>query len=91
MPGMCDNLSFGKNATAPGVISGDYLPGGKKPTTTANVTSPVTPPKTTGGAGGAANPSTTPDAGKSAASALQMALPTVALVAISMGLAMIPL
>jgi hypothetical protein len=89
MPGMCDNLSYAKNTTAPGVISGDYLPNGKKPTTTANVTSPVTPPKST--SGGATNPTTTPGEGKSAASALQMALPTVALVAISMGLAMIPL
>ncbi|KAG0286816.1 hypothetical protein BGZ96_009150 [Linnemannia gamsii] len=88
MPGMCDNLSFTKNATAPGVVSGDYLPDGKKPKTTANVTAGVTPPKTTGGA---TNPTPTPGGGKSAASTLQMALPTVALVAITMGLAMIPL
>ncbi|KAF8946855.1 hypothetical protein BGZ47_011173 [Haplosporangium gracile] len=91
MPGMCDNLSFAKNTTNPGVISGDYLPNGKKPTSTANVTSPVTNPSKTASSDGATSPTTTPGAGKSAASALQMALPTVVLVAISMGLAMIPL
>lgn len=93
MPGMCDNLSFAKNTTSPGVISGDYLPNGKRPTSTANVTSPVTNPSKTASSGGAVTPTTTttPGDGKSAASALQMALPTVALVAISMGLAMIPL
>ncbi|KAF9547568.1 hypothetical protein EC957_008224 [Mortierella hygrophila] len=92
MPGMCDNLSFSKNTTNPGVISGDYLPNGKRPTSTANVTSPVTNPSNTASTGGASpTGTTTPSNDKSAASALQMALPTFALVAISMGLAMIPL
>ncbi|KAF9129051.1 hypothetical protein BGX30_014112 [Mortierella sp. GBA39] len=92
MPGMCDNLSFSKNTTNPGLISGDYLPNGRRPTSTANVTSPVTNPSNTASTGGASpTATTTPGSGKSAASTLQMALPTFALVAISMGLAMIPL
>ncbi|KAH7042429.1 hypothetical protein BKA57DRAFT_518487 [Linnemannia elongata] len=93
MPGMCDNLSFAKNTTSPGVISGDYLPNGRRPTSTANVTSPVTNPSKTAFSGSTAPPTatTTPGGGKSAASTLQMALPTFALVAISLGLAMIPL
>ncbi|KAF9569225.1 hypothetical protein EC968_002633 [Mortierella alpina] len=74
---MCGNLLFSKNATGPGIVSGEYKPDGKKPNATAT----------------GANPSGTaaPAGGKNGASTLQMAFSTLALAAISLGLAVIPM
>ncbi|KAF9909816.1 hypothetical protein EC991_007987 [Linnemannia zychae] len=87
--GMCGNLLFNKNPNGPGIVSGDYKPDGKRPNATAATTTPGTGAKPTT-SGSATAPSGT-DGAKNGASALQMALPTVALAVISMGLAMIPL
>ncbi|KAF9130640.1 hypothetical protein BGW39_002824 [Mortierella sp. 14UC] len=90
--GMCANLLFDKNPNGPGIVSGDYKPDGKKPAANGTATTTTAGPgaiKPTA-SGSATAPSGT-DGSKSGASALQMALPTVALAVISMGLAMIPL
>ncbi|KAF9947723.1 hypothetical protein BGZ72_010345 [Mortierella alpina] len=74
---MCGNLLFSKNATGPGIVSGDYKPDGKRPNATAT---------------GAGSPGPSAAAGgKSGASSLQMAFSTLALAAISLGLAVIPM
>ncbi|KAF9082588.1 hypothetical protein BGX23_012317 [Mortierella sp. AD031] len=86
--GMCGNLLFSKNTTGPGIVSGDYKPDGKRPA--ANGTATTTGGAATNTSSSTVTPTTTgtPAGGKSAASALQMALPTIALVAITMGMAM---
>ncbi|KAF9293655.1 hypothetical protein BGZ74_011600 [Mortierella antarctica] len=78
---MCGNLLWSKNATHPGIVSGDYKPDGKRPNATAAA------PKPTGSAAASATP--TPTGGKSAGSTIQIAVSTMALAAMSLGLAMI--
>ncbi|KAF9325220.1 hypothetical protein BG006_011279 [Podila minutissima] len=89
---MCGNLQWSKNATHPGIVSGDYKPDGKRPNATA------ASPKPTGSAaasaspkpiGSAASATPTPTGGKSAGSTIQIAVSTMALAAMSLGLAMI--
>ncbi|KAG0049486.1 hypothetical protein BGZ83_005737 [Gryganskiella cystojenkinii] len=82
--GMCGNLQWSKNTTAPGIISGDYKPDGKRPNGTAATPKP-TGSTTTGGS----NPSPTGDKSTNAAVTVQATLSTLALAAISLGLAMI--
>lgn len=74
---MCGNLLFNKNSTGPGIVSGEYKPDGKRPNATATGANPAGPSTTAGG--------------KSGASALQMTFSTLALAAISLGLAVIPM
>ncbi|CAO3566134.1 unnamed protein product [Mortierella alpina] len=74
---MCGNLLFSKNSTGPGIVSGDYKPDGKKPNATTTGSKPAGPSTTAGG--------------NSGASTLQMAFSTLALAAISVGLAVIPM
>ncbi|GJJ69253.1 hypothetical protein EMPS_01599 [Entomortierella parvispora] len=84
--GMCNNLQWSKNSTGPGIISGDYKPDGKRPNGTAATPKPSTDATaTTSGAG--AKP--TDDKSTSAAVSVQAALSTMALAAISLGMAMI--
>ncbi|KAF9202996.1 hypothetical protein BGZ49_006908, partial [Haplosporangium sp. Z 27] len=67
--GMCVNLIPVKNASGPGLVSGDYKPDGKRPNTTSttNTTSAKTPS------------ATTTDTSKNGASTIQMAVSTFAL------------
>ncbi|KAF9156516.1 hypothetical protein DFQ27_009640 [Actinomortierella ambigua] len=82
--GMCGNLQWAKNATGPGIVSGDYKPDGKRPTGSA-----ATPKPTSSGAPAGASPTPTNDKKPSAAVSVQAALSTVVLAAISLGIAMI--
>lgn len=82
--GMCGNLQWTKNTTGPGIVSGDYKPDGKRPA--ANATTAV--PKTASSSSVTATPTGT-DAPKSVGSSIQIAISTMALAAISLGLAMI--
>lgn len=81
--GMCGNLEWKKNATGPGIVSTDYKPDGKRPA--ANATTAV--PKTSSPPASASPTGT--DVPKSAGSSIQIAVSTMALAAISLGLAMI--
>ncbi|KAF9313003.1 hypothetical protein BG003_005690 [Podila horticola] len=83
--GMCGNLQWTKNTTHPGIVSGDYKPDGKRPTLSA------ASPKPTGSSSASASASPTPTGaeGKSAGSTIQIAVSTMALAAMSLGLAMI--
>ncbi|KAG0207798.1 hypothetical protein BGX28_001044 [Mortierella sp. GBA30] len=81
---MCGNLAANKNSTGPGLVSGDYKPDGKRPnaTTTPSGSSPAAPGATTDGSTAG---------GKSGATSVQMAFSTIALAAISLGMAMVTL
>ncbi|KAF9210529.1 hypothetical protein BGZ59_009333 [Podila verticillata] len=81
---MCGNLQWIKNATGPGIVSGDYKPDGKRPA--ANATTAV--PNSASSSASTGSPTST-DAPKSAGSSIQIAVSTMALAAISLGLAMI--
>ncbi|KAG0079194.1 hypothetical protein BGZ93_000210 [Podila epicladia] len=77
--GMCNNLLWTKNTTGPGIVSGDYKPDGKRPA------QPAATPKANGSTTATPAPSATPAAGSS----IQVAVSTIALAAISLGLAML--
>ncbi|KAF9345781.1 hypothetical protein BGX26_002740 [Mortierella sp. AD094] len=74
-PSMCINLIPVKNSTGPGLVSGDYKPEGKKPNASATTSAPTT--------------SATADTPKSGAATLQMALSSLALVALSLSIALV--
>ncbi|KAG0347119.1 hypothetical protein BG004_008454 [Podila humilis] len=88
--GMCNNLLFTKNSTGPGIISGDYKPDGKRPNKTAAVPSGSKPSGSASSTGSAAGAGATgtPD-NKSGAANVQAFVSTVALAAITLGMAML--
>lgn len=83
---MCANLQWTKNATGPGIVSGDYKPDGKRPA--ANATTAV-PKSVVPSSAAATGTPTGADSSKSAGSSIQIVASTMALAAISLGLAMI--
>ncbi|KAF9210530.1 hypothetical protein BGZ59_009334 [Podila verticillata] len=84
---MCGNLQWSKYATGLGIVSGEYKPDGRHPA--VNATAAIPKPISSASSAAATSTPTGTQTPKSTGSSIRIAVSTMVLAAISLGLAMI--